>query len=161
MREHVTALFLLSTQCIVNSFSLNQNVEINSYNRKQFLHKVATAFQATTTFSLLQTLNPQQSHAYDEAKIGGKIVYGGEDIMSPKNHGTTDAPVQENLRYGVSRKIADRICCYNRHFAEYGGYFEGTSFRNEMLKAKGAVTFYDRWVVCLNCERMSKLLIYF
>jgi hypothetical protein len=52
-------------------------------------------------------------------------------------------PVQENLRFGVSNKLADKICNYNRHFAEYSGYFRETSFEETVRKAKGPVTFYD------------------
>ena len=42
--------------------------------------------------------------------------------MDPKAHGTCPAPVQEKLRFGCDRSEADRICCFNRHYAEYGGY---------------------------------------
>merc|ERR1712071_94167 len=79
-------------------------------------------------------------------KVGGKIILGDESIMANKEHGSTSAAVQEKLRYGVSRKTADRICSYNRHFAENGGYFEETSLRNVMLSEAardGPVTFYD------------------
>lgn len=40
--------------------------------------------------------------------------------MLPKAHGTSEVPVQESLRYGVSNKLADRITNYNRRFAELG-----------------------------------------
>ena len=72
------------------------------------------------------------------------MVYGDEAIMSPKSHGTSDAPVQSELLYGVSNKLADRICNYNRHFAEMGGYFQSTSWEETVREAKGSpVTFYD------------------
>lgn len=79
---------------------------------------------------------------------GGPLVYGADDIMSPKEHGTTSAPVQEKLRYGVSRSLADKICSFNRVFAEMGGYFEGsTSFEKDVRRivasTGGPVTFYD------------------
>lgn len=67
--------------------------------------------------------------------------------MSPKEHGTTATEVQDNLRYGVSRKLADKISSFNRVFAEMGGYFEGTSFEDEVRRVVketgGPVTFYD------------------
>lgn len=68
--------------------------------------------------------------------------------MSPKEHGTTSMPVQENLRYGVSRKLADKISSFNRQFAENGGYFQGSStfekdVRNIVASTGGPVTFYD------------------
>ncbi len=68
--------------------------------------------------------------------------------MSPKEHGTTAQEVQENLRYGVSRKLADKISSFNRVFAEMGGYFESTSFEDDVRRivkeTGGPVTFYDR-----------------
>lgn len=59
--------------------------------------------------------------------IGGGATYpepcvmGEESIMSPKAHGTSETPVQENLRWDCDRAVADRICNYNRHYAEYRG----------------------------------------
>ena len=75
--------------------------------------------------------------------MGGAIQYGTETIMSPKEHGTSAQPVQENLLYGVSNKLADKICNFNRHFAEMGGYFTSTNFEDVVMEAKGPVTFYD------------------
>jgi hypothetical protein len=46
-------------------------------------------------------------------------VMGSETIMSKKAHGTSDVPVQKNLRWNVDRSVADRICNYNRHYAEH------------------------------------------
>ena len=37
--------------------------------------------------------------------------------MAPKEHGTSAIPVQTKLRWDVDRKIADRICNYNRTFS--------------------------------------------
>ena len=42
--------------------------------------------------------------------------------MLQKAHGTCLRPVQQNLRYGCDRREADRICCFNRHYAEHSGY---------------------------------------
>ena len=72
------------------------------------------------------------------------IVYGSDDIMNPKAHGTSDVAVQEDLRFGVSRKLADRICCYNRYFAELGGYYQKTNFESVVLNSNDPITFYDR-----------------
>jgi peptide methionine sulfoxide reductase MsrB len=76
---------------------------------------------------------------------GGRIQYGkDEDIMYQKAHGTSNAPVQSDLLYGVSNKLADKICNYNRHFAEMGGYFQSTEFET-IVRNNGndPVTFYD------------------
>jgi len=76
--------------------------------------------------------------------VGGKIMYGDESLMANKAHGSSDSPVQSDLMYGVSNKLADRICNYNRHFAEMGGYFQSTNWADVVLEAKGEpITFYD------------------
>lgn len=75
--------------------------------------------------------------------FGPPTVMGDESIMSPKKYGTSDVPVQENLRWGADRKVADNICNYNRHYAEHSGYFEKTTFKEEARAAEGAMEFYD------------------
>ena len=49
-------------------------------------------------------------------------IIGEEDIMKPKAHGTSPVPVQTNLKWNCNRDTADKICNFNRHFAEYAGY---------------------------------------
>ena len=65
--------------------------------------------------------------------------------MSQKAHGTTATAVQENLRWGVDRSTADRICSYNRHFAERGGYWQSvTAYIEEATATEDQqITFYD------------------
>lgn len=69
-------------------------------------------------------------------------VMGDESIMAPKAHGTTETPVQENLRWDVDVRLADRICSFNRHYAEHAGYWTSTSFLSQVDKA-GETTYYD------------------
>lgn len=76
------------------------------------------------------------------AANNGIIAYGTEEIMQPKGHGTSDKPVQEKLRWAVDVKLADRITNYNRHYAEFAGYFQGTNFLKEEDGSK-PITFYD------------------
>lgn len=83
------------------------------------------------------------SQAASPPVLGGPIRFGDESIMSPKAHGTSEKPVQENLLYSVSNQLADKICNYNRHFAEFAGYFKTTDFEEKILAANGPVTFYD------------------
>jgi len=72
------------------------------------------------------------------------VVMGDESIMSQKAHGTSATPVQSNLRWGCSEEIADRICNFNRHYAENGGYWErSTNFLKEESMTSGEITFYD------------------
>jgi peptide methionine sulfoxide reductase MsrB len=74
---------------------------------------------------------------------GGSAVMGDEALMAQKAHGTSATPVQPNLKWDCDVKVADRICNFNRHFAEYAGYWESTSFIAEAAKANAAITFYD------------------
>lgn len=66
--------------------------------------------------------------------------------MKPKKHGTSETPVQTNLRWDCDNKLADRICNYNRHYAEHSGYFEETPFvkqAKKQLETEKEITFYD------------------
>lgn len=74
------------------------------------------------------------------------VVMGPESIMDKKAHGTSAVPVQENLRWGADRDVADRICNFNRHYAEFSGYFTKVpEFMNEasVTPADREITFYD------------------
>lgn len=68
---------------------------------------------------------------------------GDESIMSPKAHGSSATPVQQNLRWGCDRDVAERICNYNRHYAEHSGYFLSTTFLDEIRMNPSEITFYD------------------
>lgn len=110
-------------------------------NRRSFLANSA----ATSILSFLAFPGSVSARGFDET---GGLVYGADDIMSQKDHGTTPKQVQENLRYGVSRKLADKISSFNRVFAENGGYFEGSStFEKDVRKivadTGGPAVFYD------------------
>jgi len=76
-------------------------------------------------------------------KAGEYPVMGDESIMSKKEHGTSHTPVQENLRYNCDNKIADRICNFNRHYAEHAGYFLLTTWLSEIDKSDTSTTYYD------------------
>jgi len=79
-------------------------------------------------------------------KYPAPAVMGDESIMSKKAHGTSAVPVQENLRWKVDQDTADRICNFNRHYAEHSGYFQSVSdFLKEAknLPATDEITFYD------------------
>jgi hypothetical protein len=104
--------------------------------RRSLLQKGALAFIATTAVSSLVLAKPSNA-------VGGNIVYGNESIMSPKAHGTTETMVQDDLLYGADKKLADRICSYNRHFAEMSGYYRSTNFEDVVLNSKQPITFYD------------------
>jgi peptide methionine sulfoxide reductase MsrB len=121
----------------LNTVPSNMNIPENASNRRAFLQTAVASFLVAGTSVLL----PQSSQA--ALNVGGKIQLGDESIMVSKEHGTSKQPVQDNLMYGVSNQLADRISSYNRHFAEMGGYFESTNWEEAVLQAKGPVTFYD------------------
>ena len=66
----------------------------------------------------------------------------GEEVMSQKAHGTSPAPVQKNLKWGCSTQTADKICSFNRHYAEHAGYWTSTNFLAEVDRTT-ETTYYD------------------
>jgi len=70
-------------------------------------------------------------------------VQGPESLMSAKQHGTSDTPIQSTLRWNSDRKVADKIGLHNRHYAEYSGYWQKTNFLKEVSEDSGEITFYD------------------
>jgi len=77
--------------------------------------------------------------AADQKKLP---VLAGEEVMSQKAHGTSEKPVMKNLRWGCDYETADRICNFNRHYAEYAGYWTTTNFLKE-VERNGPTTYYD------------------
>lgn len=102
--------------------------------RRNFLEAGAAAL-----FVSAVTTSPAQA----DTNVGGRIQFGDESIMNQKAHGTSESPVQTNLLYGVDNKLADKICNYNRHFAEMGGYFRSTDWETLVMQADGPLTYYD------------------
>jgi len=108
--------------------------------RRTFLVQfAATALLPLTTFPQLAS-----ARGFDEK---GGLTYGDDEIMSKKNHGTTETGVQTNLRYGTPQELADKISSFNRLYAENARYWESTSFeddvRNAVASTGSPVTFYD------------------
>ena len=64
-------------------------------------------------------------------KTGG-YVNSATDTMSQKAHGLAKQAVQKALGWNVDRDTADRICNFNRHYAEYAGYWKTTKFLDEV-----------------------------
>lgn len=122
---------------------------------------VATFFTTTSGFSFSNvhaTKTPSSSTSKTSLKMGildflglgekkfDACVIGDESIMSPKKHGTSEVPVQENLRWDCDRKVADNICNFNRHYAEFRGYWRSTNFIKEAkaeYEKKGEINFHD------------------
>jgi len=70
-------------------------------------------------------------------------IMTGEETMSQKGHGTSEKPVQKDLKWNCDEKVADRICNFNRHYAEYAGYWESTEFLKSIKDEEGPIKFYD------------------
>ena len=75
-------------------------------------------------------------------------VIGDESLLSQKAHGTTEEPVQEQLRWNVNWERADEICSFNDdHDKENRGYAWSDSVtwfsELESLSEGERMTFYD------------------
>jgi len=129
----------------------------DSYSRQEVISIMQQVFSISTFITLQSPTvnwadissdsinsNTQSNSKLFPFVVGGPISYGDESIMSQKEYGTTAQPVQTKLRFGVSQKLADKICCHNRYFAELGGYYKETDFESNFLASKGPLTFYDR-----------------
>lgn len=99
--------------------------------------RVGAATRPTAFRSALATMSAKT--------FKGPVVMGTEEIMADKGkgHGTSAVPIQKDLRWNCDIDTADKICNHNRHYAEYGGYWEKTSFLKEESEASGEITFYD------------------
>lgn len=112
----------------------NDDHDSSNLSRRSVLQKTATAVVLVASTTATQSASAASS----------PIVYGDESLMSPKAHGTSENPVQTNLRYGVSNSLADKICNFNRHFAEMGGYYRSTDWEKLVADSSSEpITFYD------------------
>ncbi|CAJ1918373.1 unnamed protein product [Cylindrotheca closterium] len=70
-------------------------------------------------------------------------VMAEESVMGPKAHGTSEKPVQKDLKWNCDFEVADRICNFNRHYAEYAGYWQTTDFIKSIKEEEQPIKFYD------------------
>ena len=71
-------------------------------------------------------------------------IIADESVMDQKAHGTSDKPVMKNLRWNCDWDTADRICNFNRHYAEHAGYWTATTFLQYVKEnPENAIDFYD------------------
>ena len=66
----------------------------------------------------------------------GKPATAAESIMNQRQHGTCEKPVQQMLRWQCDVKKSDEVCCFNRHYAEFSGYFQQTPFLQNPYEVK-------------------------
>ena len=57
---------------------------------------------------------------------------GDESLMSQKGHGTSEKPVMKDLKWNCDYDTADRVCNFNRHYAEHAGYWSTTTYLEEV-----------------------------
>lgn len=116
-------------------------------NPKRGLSRQTHTSQPKQTQPKDEERNPKKTTTTMTTKNETYPVVGEESIMKPKKHGTSETPVQKNLRWGCDYETADRICNHNRHYAEHSGYFPKTSFIKDSKAALDAgekeITFYD------------------
>lgn len=93
---------------------------------------------------MAETFQGCQTPADWKPKEGEYPVMGEESLMDQKAHGTSETPVQEDLMYGCDRELADKICNFNRRYAENAGYFMHTKWLSEVDQSDdNPTTYYD------------------
>jgi peptide methionine sulfoxide reductase MsrB len=130
-------------------------------NRRSMIYNTAASTAAVVASSVVTSLylfGNDNNVANARGVTNGSIVYGNDpEIMYPKEHGTSATAVQSPLRYNVDNALADKICNYNRHFAEPAGYFlsKNVNFVNTLQQSPSSnetsstttatlpLTFYD------------------
>ncbi len=65
-------------------------------------------FKMQRISNALESLLHKLPFAGNKKSFDEPVVMGDESIMSQKKHGTSNTPVQQNLRWDVDRKTADR-----------------------------------------------------
>jgi hypothetical protein len=94
--------------------------------RAVLLSGATAAASSSTTLAFFDKLFSTSGDATTSTKK--YPVMASEELMNPKKHGTSDQPVMNNLRWNCDYDTADRICNFNRHYAEYAGYWQTTDF---------------------------------
>jgi len=68
-----------------------------------------------------------------------------DPAMRSRAFGTCPTEVQDPLRWNADRATANRICCHNRHYAEWSGYWEtsGLPAATRFSPPGAEITFRD------------------
>jgi|EP00505_MAST-04D_sp_SCG-Rhode-Island_P001954 peptide methionine sulfoxide reductase MsrB len=102
----------------------------------------AATFGVVVVVVLIVAMSSVTGHAY-----GGIVanITGTEELMLAKQYGTCVAEVEPQLLWKCDRELANRISCFNRHYAEHSGYFQSTEFPSyaTSLESDKKITFYD------------------
>ncbi|MGK3745445.1 MAG: peptide methionine sulfoxide reductase MsrB [Bacillariaceae sp.] len=102
------------------------------------------AFSRTSAASTNATQRNMFNRLFGANTISSEYpIMAEESVMSQKGHGTSQSPVQKELRWNCDNETADRICNFNRHYAEFGGYWESTTFLSSVKDTDQPINFYD------------------
>lgn len=91
----------------VSAFSLTRLAAATSTGSSGGSPRTSTASSSSRKMSVLDSFFGKKEYA-------APCVMGDESIMSPKSHGTSETPVQKDLRWKCDYDTADRICNFNR-----------------------------------------------
>lgn len=129
---------------LVSHSSQSPTMKISSVVAACFLVRSTAAFAQLPTagrgLAGLHLFNQLFSTASSDTKFP---IMAEESVMSQKAHGTSDKPVQKDLRWKCDFDTADRICNFNRHYAEFAGYWQTTEFVQWAQQQKDPIQFYD------------------
>jgi hypothetical protein len=101
---------------------------------------------APTTGSSIRSTQRHLFNRLFGSTTGKFPIIAEEEVMSQKAHGTSEKPVMKNLRWNCDYDTADRICNFNRHYAEYAGYWRTTEFLKSCKDLKSEdlpIKFFD------------------
>lgn len=122
-----------------------RKIKLNSNNFNKNLIYL-TLLSVLSIYLLYKAKQMGSGYSYQHGLDDPRVIRGDEKIMSKKEHGTCKHGPDASLRWNVDSKMADNICCYNRHYAEPSGYFASTtkhSYLKDIDKSGNEVIFYD------------------
>lgn len=102
----------------------------------------ASAFVPSTTRQAFHSTTSSPLYATSSGAKQKLPILCDESVMAPKAHGTSEKPVMKNLKWGCDYETADRICNFNRHYAEYAGYWSTTKYLEEVDR-ENPTKYYD------------------
>eukprot|EP01041_Mallomonas_annulata_P013929 gene13929-29637_t len=125
------------------NFNMNTETEVPCLDSspKSFRSSIANSL-ALSSSVFLSTYFIATAASHASTSTSKFPIVASEQLMSKKSHGTTDKPVQSKLKWNVDAALADRICSFNRRWAESYGYWTTTSFLKDETGSK-EITFYD------------------
>jgi hypothetical protein len=86
----------------------------------------------TGTGSITTTQRPLFNKLFSSASSTGKYpILADEEVMSEKSHGTSEKPVQKNLRWNCDYNTADRICNFSTYRLLNGSCIEAREISHD------------------------------